>query len=214
MSESTNNIMIDLKKELILIKEDQPYDEDHAYLAALRDIKQLIKLETQINSFYNSFRIGEDVTSNIKNILSTQINILSILEGGMVLFVNSQNLEQKINDILSQKRKELDKYNKRDDNMLIKKTSNLNLKDENVSSSSSSSSSLTNTILSNDDNVVDVISTNNTSKSKIFTSSNSDSSNSSSNVNTTTTTNAAVNNTDFLKSFAQNSLQSLSDSFK
>ena len=212
MSESTNNIMIDLKKELILIKEDQPYDEDHAYLAALRDIKQLIKLETQINSFYNSFRIGEDVTSNIKNILSTQINILSILEGGMVLFVNSQNLEQKINDILSQKRKELDKYNKRDDNMLIKKTSNLNLKDENVSSSSSSS--LTNTILSNDDNVVDVISTNNTSKSKIFTSSNSDSSNSSSNVNTTTTTNAVVNNTDFLKSFAQNSLQSLSDSFK
>jgi hypothetical protein len=206
--------MIDLKKELILIKEDQPYDEDDAYLAALRDINQLIKLETQINSFYNSFRIGEDVTSNIKNILSTQINILSILEGGMVLFVNSQNLEQKINDILSQKRKELDKYNKRDDNMLIKKTSNLNLKDENVSSSSSSSSSLTNTILSNDDNVVDVISTNNTSKSKIFTSSNSDSSNSSSNVNTTTTTNAAVNNTDFLKSFAQNSLQSLSDSFK
>ena len=212
MSESTNNIMIDLKKELILIKEDQPYDEDDAYLAALRDINQLIKLETQINSFYNSFRIGEDVTSNIKNILSTQISILSILEGGMVLFVNSQNLEQKINDILSQKRKELDKYNKRDDNMLIKKTSNLNLKDENVSSSSSSS--LTNTILSNDDNVVDVISTNNTSKSKIFTSSNSDSSNSSSNVNTTTTTNAAVNNTDFLKSFAQNSLQSLSDSFK
>jgi len=212
MSESTNNIMIDLKKELILIKEDQPYDEDDAYLAALRDINQLIKLETQINSFYNSFRIGEDVTSNIKNILSTQISILSILEGGMVLFVNSQNLEQKINDILSQKRKELDKYNKRDDNMLIKKTSNLNLKDENVSSSSSSS--LTNTILSNDDNVVDVISTNNTSKSKIFTSSNSDSSNSSSNVNTTTTTNAVVNNTDFLKSFAQNSLQSLSDSFK
>jgi hypothetical protein len=148
--------------------------------------EQLRKLETTFDEISeNEKEISKELTTN----LLEQIKTLKMIKQGADL-LDDKDLLKTIKEVKKDKQNILKNQQQILDNILVKQTENLNLTNKNVSSSSSSSSS-SSILLLNNENV-----------------------NHDNNAATTTSTTTTINNNTFLKSFAQNSLQSLSDSFK